>query len=125
MRRFALPLLVLISVAVFAPVATAQFGGGGGLQTEPKEEPQAPNRQDDDGFGSTETLIVLLAGGLLLGGVAWWIMRDARSLEPSDGHEEDRARSKAEREADHVRRKQDSRKKGKAAKKARRHNRPR
>jgi len=126
MRRISLVVVLFCSLSVASPVATAQFGGTGGLQTESAPEPQAPNQQDDDGFGATETFLVLLGGGLLLGGIAWAILRDARGQLPGDdGHEEDRKRSQAEREADHVRRKQQSRKKGKAAKKARRHNRPR
>lgn len=132
MRLPALALLCAALVAAAAPtVVSAQspFGAGpsSGLQTQPADEPQAPGPAKDEGLGTWQTVGILLGGAFLLGGIAWAIIRDARrrNAVANDGHEEGRERARAAKEAERHRRKAAERKKGKAAKQARRSNRPR
>mgnify|MGYP001229260637 CR=1 FL=1 len=132
MRLSALAFLTAALLAAALPsagVAQTPFGGGSGssLQTEPVDEPEAPGKSADDGLDTWQTALILVGGGFLLGGIAWAIIRDARRRNQAagDGHEEGRERARAEKEAERHRRKAAARKKSKAAKQARRSNRPR
>ncbi len=67
--------------------AAAQFG----VPPDPSpaeptvtQQPQAPTRVQDDGLDSWQQLLIGLAGFVLLGGIAWAIVRDARSAAPAD-----------------------------------------
>lgn len=129
MRPSALALLCALSACLSAPtvvLAQSPFGGGS-LPAQPAEEPQAPSPPKDEGLSSGQTILILFGGAVLLGGIAWAIMRDARARagDEDEGHEERRERARAEKEAERHRRKAAARRKGKAAKQARRSNRPR
>jgi len=132
MRLRTLALLAAVLLAAAAPpaaLAQSPFAGGSGssLQTQPADEPQAPGKSADEGLSTGQTVLILLGGALLLAGIAFAIIRDARVRNEAakDGHEEGRERARAEKEADRHRRKAAARKKSKAAKQARRSNRPR
>lgn len=128
MRLLALALFSAWLLALAAPTLTAAqtpFGSSPNLQTQPAPEPEAPKR-DEGGLTGWQTGLILLAGALLLAAITYAVLHDANvhNAAAADGHEEDRARARAEREAEHHRRKTTNRKKGKAAKQARRSNRP-
>jgi hypothetical protein len=120
-------LCTFVAMALGSAVASAQnpFGGGPNIAPRVQEEPQA-TKTDDDGLGTGQTLAIMFGGAAVLGGIALAIVADARrrNTARSDGHEEDRQKARVEKEAEHRRRKQQARKKGKAAKQARRSNRP-
>jgi hypothetical protein len=128
MRTASLAILAaLLLMSAVAPSSPAQspFGGGGIPQAPP--EPEATPEPDEQGLDSWQLILIFGGSAALLAGITAAIMRDARNRNArnDDGHEEQRARSRAEREAEHRRRKQTSRRKGRAAKRARRANRPR
>lgn len=131
MPRICLPLLVVLVCGLAAPLATAQqdpFGGGpGAIPVQPRQAPTVTTPRQDNGLPGWQTALLLATGAGLLGGVAWLIVRDARSKAPAPdaARAADIERSRREREADHQRRKQGTRKKNRAARKARRQNRPR
>ena len=79
-------------LALLAPAAAAAQGGGAfdPLPPAPPEQPtQSPppgstNTSDDDGLSSTQQLLIVLAALVLIGGIGWAIMRDARSVAPTE-----------------------------------------
>ena len=120
-------LLLALLFALTAPVAQAQSTPFGPVPTpEPTIEPAPGSAQDDVGRGT----LYIIAGGVLVGVVAigWAISRDARrSLTPADREAVEREEAglppTGEREVKVRSPKQ--RKKQKAARQARKHNRPR
>lgn len=99
-RRVALALcatLALVGVAGLPSVASAEISSGSGLveelnKNQEKEETAAKTTSSATGTtGETESsssispsllILALVAGGLLLGGIAFVILRDARSVAP-------------------------------------------
>ncbi len=129
MRRHSVTILVALVCLVATPAAGAQqdpFGGTPAIPVQPQPT-TTPARNGDNGLPGWQSALLLAAGAALLGGVAWLIVRDARRKAPAPDATKaaDVERSRREREAEHQRRKQDTRKKNRAAKAARRHNRPR
>jgi hypothetical protein len=88
-------LLVLTTVLLIAgaPAAVAQDNPFGPIppappeQTAPPEDsvPDSPN-PDDDGLSSRQQLLILLAAIIMIGGIAWFILRDARRSAPVEHH---------------------------------------
>ncbi|MBI5106531.1 MAG: hypothetical protein HZB46_16360 [Solirubrobacterales bacterium] len=121
--------LVLLSLALLAPVAAAQVSDPFG----PTPQPVAPAPSDDGGDGNSSTtnkddgleswqqVLIFLGGGILLVGIGWAIVSDARRNAPAT--EEELHGSK--HDAHHQLRKSRARKKQKIAKASRKKNRPR
>lgn len=130
MRHRSSLLLVTFACLLAAPAAGAQqdpFGGAPAIPVQPQRTPATSAQNGDNGLPGWQSALLLGAGAVLLGGVAWLIVRDARRKAPAPDTTKaaDVERSRREREAEHQRRKQGTRKKNRAAKQARRHNRPR
>jgi hypothetical protein len=82
---------LLCLLALLAPSAALAQGGGAfdplpPAPPEPAPAPQAPQdqQQQDDGLSSTQQILVGMAGIVLLFGIAWAILRDAKSAAPAD-----------------------------------------
>ncbi len=74
-----------------APGAALAQGGGAfqPLPPAPPEQPapaapQGQQEEEDDGLNSNQQLLIGLSALVLLGGIAWAILRDARSAAPVD-----------------------------------------
>ncbi len=82
---------MLCLLALTVPSA-ALAQGGGAFQPLPSAPPQQPvtaapaeeGEDDDEGLSSTQQLLIALSGIVLLFGIAWAIVRDARSAAPAD-----------------------------------------
>ena len=119
-------LLCLLALAAPGP-ALAQ-GPFQPLPPAPPPQPTTvvepdPSDDGDDGLSSTQQLLIGLSGIILLGGIAWAILRDARSAAPvlrrkGSGADEDVHRPKGSQKPAGVRHRQ-SRAKAKAARQAR------
>ena len=96
MARFAALLCLLALLAPAAALAGHEGGGGGGggggafdpLPPAPPEQPitvpQEGRTANDEGMSQTQQLLIVSSGLILLLGIAWLIMRDARSAAPAD-----------------------------------------
>lgn len=130
MRRRSSLLLVALVCCLAAPVAGAQqdpFGGTPAIPAQPQPSPTTTAQNDNGGLPGWQMALLLAAGAVLLGAVAWLIVRDARRKAPAPDAARAAAieRSRREREAGQERRKEGTRKKNRAARQARRRNRPR
>jgi hypothetical protein len=129
-RAVSLLALVAVLATLWAPTtALAQSAPGLGAP-EPEETAPAPVTTDDptdDGLETWQQVLIFAAGIVLLGGIAAAIMSDARRSAPGrDRGRERRAGGEATDEAVHRHRqasKQRARRKGRAAREARRRNR--
>ena len=119
--RFAALLCLVILVAPAAALAQSPFDP---IPPAPQPAPATTPQEDDDdedGFlNSNQQLLIGLSGLVLLGGIAWAILRDARSAAPTHkaGPDEDVHRPKGSQKPAGVRHRQ-SRAKAKAARQAR------
>jgi hypothetical protein len=92
-------------------------------QAPPPEEPEDP-RERDDGLSSSQQLLIGVSGIILVAGIAWAILRDARSAAPvvmrrrGGREDEDVHRPKGSQKPAGARHRQ-SRAKAKAARQAR------
>ena len=77
---------------------------------------------DNGGLKSWQEILIFVGAGVLLAGIAWAILADAREAAPTE-EGETVAASKAVREAEHKRRKQQQRAANKRARAARKRNR--
>jgi hypothetical protein len=136
MRARALPTLCAVLTALLcAPAATlAQNNPFGplppGPSPAPAQEPQAIQDPTGGSLSTFEVALIIAAALGLIGLIAVAILRDARSVAPSDrstlpvtANGLDRETTKGSR-ATQQRRANQSRKRARAAKRARRHNRP-
>ncbi len=73
--------------------ATAAAQGGGAFDPIPPAPPAQPTtspppgtttNNNDDGLSSTQQLLIVLSALVLMGGIAYAIMRDARSAAPAE-----------------------------------------
>lgn len=122
-------MVALLCIASLLAPAGAAAQGSPFDPIQPSPTPQEPatvpedqqSQQDDEGLTSAQQLLIVLSAAVLMGGIAWAIMRDARSAAPAqprsaagggDGpqprgsrkpagtrHRESRARAKAARQA--------------------------
>ncbi len=82
---------LLCILALVAPTA-AVAQGGGAFQPLPQAPPPQPTTVaadadddgDEDGLSSTQQMLIVLSALILMGGIAWAIMRDARSAAPAE-----------------------------------------
>ena len=87
-RLTSLIALALVAAALLAP--TAAFAQGSPFTPLPQPAPQpvptvvAADDDEDDGLNRTQEILIGLAGVVLLGGIAWAIVRDARTNAPVD-----------------------------------------
>ena len=120
--RFAALLCLLVLAAPGAALAQSPFDPiPPAPQPGPATTPPDDNNDDDDGFlNSNQQLLIGLSGLVLLFGIAWAILRDARSAAPTHkaGPDEDVHRPKGSQTPAGVRHRQ-SRAKSKAARQAR------
>lgn len=131
----ALVLCCLLPAVAWPAVAGAQGNPFGPITpavpppTQTQTTPTTPGSPDTsgDGLGTTSEILIFLAGVVLIGGIGFAIVRDARRKAPvtedeAAGAHQTHGKSAGTRKAQT---KAQARKKGKAAKAARRHNRPR
>ena len=116
-------LLVLAATAAAPASALAQAFDPLPPAPPPQPETQAPANpvnDDEDGLSSTQQLLIAVSGIGLVGGIAWLILRDARSAAPADARpgRGDEPQRKGSQTPAGVRHKQ-SRAKAKAARQAR------
>jgi hypothetical protein len=115
-------LLALVSPAVAAGQAFDPLPPAPPPQPTTPEEPQNSIGNDDDGLSSTQQLLIGLSAIVLLGGIAWAILRDAHRAAPVDPrdirHRGDEPQRKGSQKPAHLRHQQ-SRKKTKAQRQAR------
>ena len=115
---------VLCLLALMAPAAAPAQGPFSPIPPAPQPQATAPPEEEDDdeeGLTSTQQLLIGLSGIVLLGGIAWAILRDARSAAPvlrRGRDDEDVHRPKGSQKPAGVRHRQ-SRAKAKAARQAR------
>ena len=87
-----------------------------------RRSPTAPRSTDDGGLAGWQQILLFGSGGILLLGIAWLIVRDARSVAPTITTEE-QVESRERREADIKRRKAKNRAAAKRSRAARKRNR--
>ena len=128
LRRLSVAVILAVTLAAPATVlAQTPFGAGPSDLSQPAtpDTTATTSTSSNDGgsLSSLQTALLFLGGAVLLGGIAFVIVRDARSRipDPADPREQHREQSRAELH----RRKAQSRKKARSAKRARRSNRPR
>jgi hypothetical protein len=128
--RTAVALLAAAALAAFAPAALAQdspFSPVPPAQTQQTVpvQTQSSSTSDDEGLSRTQEILIGIAGFVLLFGIGYAIVRDARQAAPAGAHDplETGERVKGTRPPKQKRVAQ-GRAKAKAAKRARRHNRP-
>jgi hypothetical protein len=133
-RCAALLALVALVLAVAPAAALAQGDAFGPLPPAPSPQPEpvpAPAPADDGGLDVLDTVLIAAAALALVAGIAWFIVRDARGAAPAEtrpggggavalGAEGGRRGTRAPART----RASEGRRRAKAARRARRHNRP-
>ena len=121
--RFATLLVVLLLTAPAVAVAQNPFTplpqSGGQQPTVTVDTNADPLADEDDGLGETTQLLIGISGFVLLLGIAWAIIRDARSVAPVTEHERDLADDPDRRKGSQVPKKQQVARQRAAAKRAR------
>jgi glucose/arabinose dehydrogenase len=125
LRRFTLLICLLALAAPFA--AQAQDSPFAPLpQAAPQQQQtttSSTSSSDDGGLEAWQQILIFAAGGILLLGIAWAIVKDARSVAPAGDDSDELVESKARKEADLKRRKAKNRETAKRARAARKKNR--
>ncbi|WP_205698251.1 hypothetical protein [Conexibacter sp. SYSU D00693] len=114
-------LLALLGALALPATAAAQSNPFQPLPAPQQPAPEPlPVDDEDDGLGVTETLLIVLAAGCLIGGIAWFVVRDARGAAPVDSDHDRREDAAGHRSPEHQRKaKQRARAAGKRARQAR------